>query len=199
MLLVFPIGRWIFSSVPRLYSRQPKRISLFCLLVVLSVVHVSLPAQAGVEAGGIDPAGVAVVLAQLDSAAPTAGATAPTAGATAPTAGATAPAAGAAAPTAGATAPAAGATAPAAGAAAPTAGATVTAAGATATAARAAAPTAGAAATGATAAAATAATGATAAAAATPGKSYPCRDRCARPGDHWPARHLYPHDPEQRS
>jgi hypothetical protein len=65
MLLVFPIGRWIFSSVPRLYSRQPQRISLFGLLVALSVVHVSLPAQTGVEGGGIDPAGVAVVLAQL--------------------------------------------------------------------------------------------------------------------------------------
>jgi hypothetical protein len=48
MLLVFPIGRWIFSSVPRLYSRQPQRISLFGLLVALSVVHVSLPAQTGV-------------------------------------------------------------------------------------------------------------------------------------------------------
>jgi uncharacterized repeat protein (TIGR01451 family) len=66
MLLVFPIGRWIFSSVPRLYSRQPQRISLFGLLVALSVVHVSLPAQTDVEGGGIDPAGVAVVLAQLD-------------------------------------------------------------------------------------------------------------------------------------
>jgi uncharacterized repeat protein (TIGR01451 family) len=62
MLLVFPIGRWIFSSVPMLYSRQPQRISLFGLLVALFLVHVSLPAQTGMEAGGIDAVGVAVVL-----------------------------------------------------------------------------------------------------------------------------------------
>jgi hypothetical protein len=47
MLLVFPIGRWIFSFVPMLHSRQPQRLSLFGLLLALSLVHVSLPAQAG--------------------------------------------------------------------------------------------------------------------------------------------------------
>ena len=58
MLLVFPIGPWIFSFVPMLHSRQ----SLFGLLLALSLVHVSPPAQAGVGAGGIDAVGVAVAL-----------------------------------------------------------------------------------------------------------------------------------------
>jgi hypothetical protein len=42
-----------------LHSRQARRLSL---LLALSLVHVSPPAQAGVEPGGIDPVGVAVVL-----------------------------------------------------------------------------------------------------------------------------------------
>jgi uncharacterized repeat protein (TIGR01451 family) len=62
MLRVFPVGLWIFSFVPMLHSRQARRLSLFGLLLALSLVHVSPPAQAGVEAGGIDAAGVAVVL-----------------------------------------------------------------------------------------------------------------------------------------
>jgi hypothetical protein len=57
-----PLGLWIFSFVPMLHSRQARRLSLFGLLLALSLVHVSPPAQAGVEPGGIDPVGVAVVL-----------------------------------------------------------------------------------------------------------------------------------------
>jgi uncharacterized repeat protein (TIGR01451 family) len=41
---------------------QPQRLSLFGLLLVLSLVHVGPPAQAGVGPGGIDPVGVVVVL-----------------------------------------------------------------------------------------------------------------------------------------
>ena len=62
MLRVFPIGLWIFSFVPMLHSRQPQRFGLLGLLLALSLVHLSPPAQAGVEPGGIDPVGVAVVL-----------------------------------------------------------------------------------------------------------------------------------------
>jgi uncharacterized repeat protein (TIGR01451 family) len=61
-LLVFPIGLWIFLLVPMLHSRQPQRLSLFGLLLALSLVHVSPPAQAGVGPGGIDAVGVVVVL-----------------------------------------------------------------------------------------------------------------------------------------
>jgi hypothetical protein len=57
-----PLGLWIFSFVPMLHSRQARRLSLFGLLLALSLVHVSPPAQAGVEPGGIDPVGVDVVL-----------------------------------------------------------------------------------------------------------------------------------------
>ena len=62
MLLVFPIGFWIFSFVPMPHSPQPQRLSLFGLLLALSLVRVSPPAQAGVELGGIDPVGAVVVL-----------------------------------------------------------------------------------------------------------------------------------------
>ena len=117
-----------------LHSRQ-QRLSLFGLLLALSLVHVSPPAQAGVGPGGIDAVGVAVVLKKPKPPKP------PKPPKTATTAEA-----------------------------------------ATATTARAAAP---------------ATPAATAAPAA--GRPYPYRDRCARPGDRWPARHLYPHDPEQRS
>ena len=63
-LLVFPIGLWIFLLVPMLHSREPQRLSLFGLLLALSlVVHgVSPSAQAGAEPRGIDPVGIAVVL-----------------------------------------------------------------------------------------------------------------------------------------
>ena len=64
-LLVFPIGLCIFLLVPMLHSRQPQRLSLFGLLLALSlvVVHgVSPSAQAGAEPGGIDLVGTAMVL-----------------------------------------------------------------------------------------------------------------------------------------
>ena len=60
MLLVFPVGLWIFSFLPMLHSRQ--RLSVLGLLLALSLVHVSPPAQAGVGPGGVDAVGVAVVL-----------------------------------------------------------------------------------------------------------------------------------------
>ena len=62
MLLVFPIGLWIFSFVPMLHSRRARRLSLLGLLLALSLVHVSPPAQAGVGPGSTDAVGVAVVL-----------------------------------------------------------------------------------------------------------------------------------------
>jgi uncharacterized repeat protein (TIGR01451 family) len=62
MLLVFPIGLWIFSFVPMLHSRRARRLSLLGFLLALSLVHVSPPAQAGVGPGGTDAVGVAVVL-----------------------------------------------------------------------------------------------------------------------------------------
>ncbi len=56
MLLVFPIGLWM------LHSRQAQRFGLSGLLLALSLVHMSPPANAGVGPGGIDAVGVAVVL-----------------------------------------------------------------------------------------------------------------------------------------
>ena len=53
MLRVFPIGLWIFSFVRMLHSRQPQRFGLFGLLLALSLVHVSPPAQADLESGGV--------------------------------------------------------------------------------------------------------------------------------------------------
>jgi uncharacterized repeat protein (TIGR01451 family) len=60
-LLLFPIGLRIFSFVLMLHSRQLQGLGLFGLLLALSLVHMSPPAQGRVEPGGMGLVGVAMV------------------------------------------------------------------------------------------------------------------------------------------